>query len=124
PPLSPSRTGSTSCGGGRRRACSNGPFDRVSSSLSPMEQLWQDVRLALRTLIKTPSITVVIILTIGLGVGANAAMFSVLNSFMLRPLAVKDPASLVVLANVHQGNERPHSISYADYLDYRGSSAF
>ena len=89
-----------------------------------MERLWQDVRQALRTLVKTPSLTAVIVLTIGLAVGANAAMFSVLNSFMLRPLRVRDPGSLVVLANVHQGNEKPHQISYADYLDYRGSPAF
>jgi predicted permease len=89
-----------------------------------VERLWQDVRQALRTLVKTPSLTAVIVLTIGLAVGANAAMFSVLNSFMLRPLPVRDPGSLVVLANVHQGNERPHQISYADYLDYRGSPAF
>ena len=81
------------------------------------------MRQALRTLVKTPSLTALIVLTIGLGVGANAAMFSVLNSFMLRPLPVKDPSTLVVLANVHQGNERPHPISYADYLDYRGSTA-
>jgi predicted permease len=89
-----------------------------------VDRLWQDLRQALRGLVKTPSLSAVIVLTIGLGVGANAAMFSVLNSFMLRPLPVRDPGSLVVLANVHEGNEQPHTISYADYLDYRGSPAF
>jgi predicted permease len=89
-----------------------------------MDRLRVELRHALRALVKAPSLTLVVILTIGLGVGANAALFSVLNSFMLRPLPVRDPGSLVVLANVHEGNERPHSISYPDYLDYRKSPAF
>jgi predicted permease len=84
-----------------------------------MHQLMQDLRLAARMLVKAPVFAVIVILTIGLGIGANAAVFSVLNSFILRPMPVHDPSNLAVLAIQHEGNEQPHSVSYLDYLDYR-----
>jgi putative ABC transport system permease protein len=84
-----------------------------------MESLWQDVRHAVRALAKAPSFTLVVVITLALGIGANAAVFSVLNSLMLRPLPVRDPASLVVLSSQHEGNESPHNISYLDYLDLK-----
>lgn len=84
-----------------------------------METFWQDVRYGLRMLVKTPALTLMVVLTLGLGIGANTALFSLVNAFLLRPLPVKAPQELVVVANSHEENTDPHDISYLDYQDYR-----
>ncbi len=84
-----------------------------------MSTLWQDVRLGLRVLGKSPSFTLAIALTLGLGIGANAAVFSIINTLLLRPLPVADPTNLYVVSVTHQDNEQPHQVSWADYVDYR-----
>src|SRR3990167_11189817 len=87
-----------------------------------MELLWQDIRQGLRTLGKSPSFTATVALTLGLGIGANAAVFSIINTLLLRPLPVADAANLYVLAVTHKDNEQPHQVSWADYVDYRDDS--
>ncbi|MGH9861447.1 MAG: ABC transporter permease [Candidatus Acidiferrales bacterium] len=84
-----------------------------------METLWQDIRYGIRSLARSPAFSLVVLLTLALGIGANTAVFSVINSFLLRPLPLPDPQELTVVAISDQGNEEPHSLSYLDFLDYR-----
>src|SRR6185436_9645241 len=87
-----------------------------------MDSLWQDARLGLRTLLKAPLFTAAVVITLGLGIGANAAVFTIVNRMLLKPLPVQDPTGLFVLANQHEGNEDLHNLSWLDYVDYRDRS--
>src|SRR4051812_37047461 len=68
---------------------------RCPSRDSPSRSLMRNLRLALRTLLKTPVITGVAVLSLALGIGANAAIFSLFNEMLLQPLAVPHPEELV-----------------------------
>ena len=80
----------------------------------------EDLRYSLRSLRKNLGLTCVAIVTLGLGIGFNTAIYSVVNAFLLRPLPVRDPGQLVVLAARDKHTEVPHGMSFPDYRDYRG----
>ena len=81
-----------------------------------MDTLLRDLRYSLRILIKEPGFTLLGILTLGLGIGATTAIFTVVDSVLLRPLPYKDSDRLVVAMH---GPEASSPVSPADYLDYR-----
>lgn len=88
-----------------------------------LERLWQDIRYALHILGKNYSFTVVAVLSLALGIGANTAIFSVINSVLFRPLPYSDPGRLVDVwaQNVRQGVTQG-MISYPDFLDLRSQN--
>ena len=64
-----------------------------------MNSIWQDVKYGLRVLRNSPGLTLVVVLTLALGIGANTAIFSIVNQFLFKPLPVRDPSQLVVIAS-------------------------
>src|SRR5580698_1233850 len=87
-----------------------------------MAHLLQDLRFAFRTFRKAPVFVVVAILSLALGIGANTAIFTLVDQVLLRLLPVKDPQQLVLLwgRGEHYGsNNGPNKLSYPMYEDFR-----
>jgi len=83
-------------------------------------KLWQDVRYAFRMLGKSPMLTAIVILTLTLGIGANTAIFGLVNGILLRPLPVKSPDQIMVLAGQVKGDTLGiFTLSYPQLVDLR-----
>src|SRR6516164_915224 len=81
-----------------------------------------DIRFALRMLAKTPGFAAIAILTLAIGIGANTAMFSVVNALLLKPLPFPQPQQLVALGmtDTRQKNSTDlNALSYPDFFDFR-----
>ncbi|MGB9467459.1 MAG: ABC transporter permease, partial [Candidatus Acidiferrum sp.] len=97
---------------------------RDTRGVSVAETLLQDVRYALRILRSSPGFTAVAILTLALGIGANTAIFSVIDSVLLRPLPYRDPAGLVMLWENNSQHPNPHNtVSPPDFLDWQSRNS-
>ncbi|MEK6287033.1 MAG: ABC transporter permease [Acidobacteriota bacterium] len=83
-----------------------------------METLLKDLRFGIRMMTRSPGFTLVALITIALGIGANTAIFSVVNTVLLRPLPYEDPGRLVVLWE-KQGRIEHASPSLPDFVDWR-----
>jgi predicted permease len=84
-----------------------------------MTTLWHDLRYSLRLLAKSPGFAAVALVSLALGMGANTAIFSLINATLLRPLPVRDPERLVTVYTSDYSGPARGSTSYPDYLDIR-----
>ncbi len=84
-----------------------------------LERLWQDVRYALRGMRRTPGFTAVAVVSLALGIGANTAIFSLINTLMLRMLPVEHPGQLVELLFKAPGQDHFNAFSLQSYQHYR-----
>jgi len=85
-----------------------------------MATIWQDIRFAFRMLAKSPLLTAIVVVTLALGIGANTAIFGVVNGLLLRPLPVKSPEQITVLAGKLEGDTLGiFTLSYPQLVDFR-----
>jgi len=87
-----------------------------------MEMMWRDLIYTLRTLKRSPGFTAVVVFILALGIGANTAIYSVVNAVILRPLPFSSPDRLVVLPAAHRPNDMGAEVAPANFLDWRRES--
>src|SRR5208337_2441348 len=84
------------------------------NSLGWLETLWQDLRYGLRMLVKNPVFTAVAVVTLALGIGANTAIFSLVNATLLQPLPFRDADRVMWVREKNHGSVAP-----ANFFDWR-----
>jgi predicted permease len=92
---------------------------RERRTLPVLESLLRDLGYGLRRLRKHPGATAIAVLSIGLGIGANATIFSMISRFILRPPPMGDPSTLLRIHTVRTGDQCCNSFSWPEYVDLR-----
>jgi hypothetical protein len=107
-----------------------GGFERVKEESRDIRggrllgELWQDMRYGARIFVPNPSFTLVAVITLALGIGANAAIFSLINALLLTPLPYDHAEQIVdVSATMRRKTVEVRSLSYPDYVDWRDQRA-
>ena len=111
----------------RQRALRNfGPMERHKAEVREargmlwLDELWQDVKYGTRTLLKHPGFAVLAVTTLGLGIGANTAIFSVINGVLLKPLPYAESERLVLIRQATPGNGQADvGVSIKELYEYR-----
>src|SRR5262245_56327283 len=114
----------------RRRALKDfGPMEkhkeetRDARGVGSFEKLIADLRYGARSLIKRPGYTLLAVLTLGLGIGANTAIFSVINGVLLKPLPYENGDRLVIVRqSAPLAGQRQVGVAIAEYFDYRAQA--
>src|SRR6185312_7365752 len=84
-----------------------------------MHNLIKDLQYGVRMLLKNPGVTMVAVITLALGIGANTAIFSGVNAFLMRPLSVPNATELIRPLEISDDRGTTDEFSYPDFLDYR-----
>jgi predicted permease len=115
--------GKVEAGYAARRQFGNAALVKENSrqlwTVAAIETLWQDVRFGARMLRKTPGFTFIVVLTLAIGIGANTAIFTIVNGLMLRPLPISDPHSVTYLAFPHGPDNFDPNFSYPEFAEIR-----
>ncbi len=92
---------------------------RRQRGFATLDSILQDLRFSLRMLGRTPGFTTVAVLTVALGIGANTAVFSVVNAVVMRPLRFPEPQRLMVILSASKGVSEPFPSAQGVYLDWK-----